>query len=309
MTLLIEIRGGMSLDGAFPALRVGEAYYGRVTASGGTPFYTYQIIKGGLPDGLTLDTITGEVTGTPTSNKMAAITVRATDLQGMSVEQVFVIPGAELQTYNEYIGLVGHWPCNETGGLVLHDVSGNGHHGVVTNDPDVKFQNGFIYNLSGVSNAATVDMGSAMPKGEHWAFSAVGMRDGGNTFWPTLIATGQQSVSEPADPGIYANDPNWNARALYGDAGTVGSNKPSTVLSHVLLTRDGDVERFFVNGVLADQKTLSSWNTITNTLHILGEAYSHGSSSSITGHLRDAMLFNKSISADQAALLYAASGV
>lgn len=93
MTLLIDIRGGMSLDGVFPALRVGEAYYGRVTASGGTPFYTYQIIDGALPAGLTLDTITGEVTGTTTSNKMTAITVQAKDLQGMSVESVFVIPG------------------------------------------------------------------------------------------------------------------------------------------------------------------------------------------------------------------------
>lgn len=96
MTLLIDIRGGMSLDGKFPALRVGDEYYGRVTASGGTPFYTYAIIKGALPAGLTFDTITGEITGTPTDNKMAAITVRATDLQGMSVERVFVIPGTQL---------------------------------------------------------------------------------------------------------------------------------------------------------------------------------------------------------------------
>lgn len=94
MTLLIDIRGSMSLDGKFPALRVGDAYYGRVTASGGTPFYTYAIVKGVLPAGLTLDTITGEVTGTPTSNKMVAITIKAMDLQGMSVERVFVIPGA-----------------------------------------------------------------------------------------------------------------------------------------------------------------------------------------------------------------------
>lgn len=98
MTLLIDIRGGMSLDGVFPALRVGDAYYGRVTASGGTPFYTYNIVDGVLPSGLTFDTITGEVTGTPTSNKMAAITVQAKDLQGMTVERVFVIPATVLSS-------------------------------------------------------------------------------------------------------------------------------------------------------------------------------------------------------------------
>lgn len=92
MTILIDIKGGMSLDGKFPALIVGDAYYGRVTASGGTPFYTYKIVKGMLPAGLTLDIVTGEVTGTPTSNKMAVLTIRATDIQGMYVDGIFVIP-------------------------------------------------------------------------------------------------------------------------------------------------------------------------------------------------------------------------
>lgn len=102
MTVLINIVGGMSLEGVFPALRVGEAYYGRVTASGGTPFYTYQIIKGALPDGLTLDTITGEVTGTPTLNGTSVFTVRATDLQGMSVDVVFVLFATVYNTAHVY---------------------------------------------------------------------------------------------------------------------------------------------------------------------------------------------------------------
>lgn len=93
-TVLIDITGGMSLDGKFPGLHVGEVYYGRVTATGGTPFYTYRIVSGVLPAGLTLDGITGEITGTPIDDKMTAITVRATDLQGMWIERVFVIPGA-----------------------------------------------------------------------------------------------------------------------------------------------------------------------------------------------------------------------
>src|SRR5215510_4319021 len=29
-------------------------------------------------------------------------------------------------------GLVGYWPCNENGGVLLSDVSGRGHHGVRT---------------------------------------------------------------------------------------------------------------------------------------------------------------------------------
>lgn len=100
-TLLIDIHGGMSLDGKFPGLRVGEIYYGRVTASGGTPFYVYRIVRGVLPAGLALDGITGEVTGTPTSDAMTAITVRATDLQGMFIERVFVIPGTVVRAASD----------------------------------------------------------------------------------------------------------------------------------------------------------------------------------------------------------------
>lgn len=83
----------MNQEGVFPYLFIGVPYYGRVTADGGTPFYTYTIISGVLPSGLVLDNITGEVTGTPTSKLMAAITVRATDLQGMYVDAIYVIPG------------------------------------------------------------------------------------------------------------------------------------------------------------------------------------------------------------------------
>ena len=44
---------------------VGVAYSSGLVVSGGTPPYTFSIIAGGLPDGLTLDPSSGNITGTP----------------------------------------------------------------------------------------------------------------------------------------------------------------------------------------------------------------------------------------------------
>lgn len=51
---------GIPLDG-----EVGEAYSFIPTVEGGTPGYTYSVTSGSLPTGLTLNTSTGEISGTP----------------------------------------------------------------------------------------------------------------------------------------------------------------------------------------------------------------------------------------------------
>src|SRR5881396_1017674 len=57
----------------------GTAYDAFTTASGGIFPYTYAIASGSLPAGLTLNTSTGEITGTPTTAATYNFTVQATD--------------------------------------------------------------------------------------------------------------------------------------------------------------------------------------------------------------------------------------
>ncbi|MCA1860774.1 putative Ig domain-containing protein [Janthinobacterium sp. HSC-3S05] len=62
-----------------PAASVGTAYSQSVTAANGAGPYTYAISAGALPAGLSLNTATGALTGTPTAGGVFNFTVRATD--------------------------------------------------------------------------------------------------------------------------------------------------------------------------------------------------------------------------------------
>ncbi len=62
-----------------PDATVGLAYSQTVTASGGTAPYTYEVTSGVLPPGLTLNTTTGVISGTPTSGGSYTFTITATD--------------------------------------------------------------------------------------------------------------------------------------------------------------------------------------------------------------------------------------
>jgi hypothetical protein len=65
--------------GSPPTAHVGAAYSSTCPASGGTAPYTYSILSGALPAGLTLNTATGEISGTPTTKGTSSFIVQVTD--------------------------------------------------------------------------------------------------------------------------------------------------------------------------------------------------------------------------------------
>ena len=64
---------------------VGLAYSSAAVATGGTPPYTFSIASGSLPPGLTLNTATGAITGTPSSEGTFSFSIEVTDHNGYSV--------------------------------------------------------------------------------------------------------------------------------------------------------------------------------------------------------------------------------
>jgi hypothetical protein len=84
-------------------LRVGIAYSDGVQASGTSP--TYSVSVGSLPPGLTLNTSTGAVTGTPTAQGSYSFTLRAQNSAG-NVTQAFTLvvkPGARRWDGSQFV--------------------------------------------------------------------------------------------------------------------------------------------------------------------------------------------------------------
>jgi len=72
----------LNLSGALPGGTVGTAYSQTISASAGGSPYSYAVTAGALPAGLSLNTSTGALTGTPTTDGAYNFTITATDTYG-----------------------------------------------------------------------------------------------------------------------------------------------------------------------------------------------------------------------------------
>lgn len=75
---------------ALPAGTVNEPYAGQLAATGGDGEYTWEITSGTLPAGIELAT-NGALTGTPTAEGSAEITVKVTDSQSLAASKALTI--------------------------------------------------------------------------------------------------------------------------------------------------------------------------------------------------------------------------
>ena len=82
-SITLQICPIITLAPATPATgTVGTAYSQTITASGGASSYSFALVSGTLPPGLTLNTSTGVVSGTPSVQVSSNVTLRATDANG-----------------------------------------------------------------------------------------------------------------------------------------------------------------------------------------------------------------------------------
>jgi len=76
---------------ALPNGTVGTPYSQTVSGAGGTGPYTFTVSSGALPTGLTLNTTTGVISGTPTGGGTFPFTITATDANGCPGSRLYSI--------------------------------------------------------------------------------------------------------------------------------------------------------------------------------------------------------------------------
>ncbi len=74
-----------------PAGQVSVPFQGSLTATGGAQPYTWSMVSGALPTGLSLNTSTGTITGTPSQTGTSVFIVQVADSAGHSAQQQFTI--------------------------------------------------------------------------------------------------------------------------------------------------------------------------------------------------------------------------
>ena len=105
---------------SLPDGKVGEAYSQTLTADGTTPI-TWGISGSALPEGLTLNETTGEISGTPTAEGTASFTVKATNSAGSDTKELSIsitkdAPPAHEHSYGDWSkDGTSHWhECTDT---------------------------------------------------------------------------------------------------------------------------------------------------------------------------------------------------
>lgn len=74
-----ELGPGEFTNGSFPMGHVGTPYSAQLAAEGGSGNYTWEVLIGSLASGLSLNSSTGLVSGTPTGTATGSITIKCTD--------------------------------------------------------------------------------------------------------------------------------------------------------------------------------------------------------------------------------------
>jgi outer membrane autotransporter protein len=201
-----------------PGATVGATYSQTFTGSGGTAPYTFAISAGALPAGLSLNTTTGALIGTPTAAGTFNFTVRATDANSFSGTRAYTLVVAPPTTVIA--------PATLPNGLV----SG--------------IYNQTITSSNGIAPYTYAITAGALPAGVTLSSAGVlsGIPTAGGTFNFTVTATGSstgtgaphtgsRAYSLVIMPPIFAMLPHTFTNAVIGTAysETVGSVGAATM--------------------------------------------------------------------------------
>lgn len=169
-SITIAVGAALSITTAsLPAGNVGSVYNQTVSATGGKTTYTWSIISGALPAGLSLNASTGIITGTPTTAGTSSFTVQVADVNAVTATKALSIainnvpvistvslPDGYLNTvYSQTLAVTGGkspYTWSITSGTLPTGLSLNVSTGVVSGKPTATGSKTLTFQVKDASN-------------------------------------------------------------------------------------------------------------------------------------------------------------
>jgi len=200
------------------------------------------------------------------------------------------------------IGLVGFWLFNEGAGNMVRDLSGNGHHGIITGATWSAGPDGTCLYFNGNMNYITISPLLSFLEGSPYTIIAYAKRTSTGTSleslcgqrntdtYPVLFERQGSYIIYYSNSGGYEYTPNitdftdWHQIAITTD--NIGAGSTLT---------------YYFNGLYVDVDSLN--NAEFNLEHI-GSTYNINNNYDYEGYIDHLLVYNRVLSASEIALLY-----
>ncbi|ULT73295.1 putative Ig domain-containing protein [Pseudomonas sp. BC42] len=183
----------------------GTAYNQTVTATGGTTPYTYAISAGSLPAGLSLNTSSGVISGTPTVSGTFNLTVTATDANSATGSRAYTLQINGLPPVANAVSTTV--AANSSANPITLNITGGG--------------------ASSVAIATAASHGTATASGTSITYTPTAGYSGSDSF--TYTATNASGTSSPATVTITVSAPSITLSPGSLSNGSVGTAYNQTV--------------------------------------------------------------------------------
>ena len=112
LSIAISASSPAIMTSSLPVGQMGTAYQATLAASGGTTPYSWSLASGSLPGGLSLNSTSGVISGTPSASGTSSFTVQVMDSASKAAQQALsiMVSGSVSAGTDEYGGVIAR-PC------------------------------------------------------------------------------------------------------------------------------------------------------------------------------------------------------
>ena len=289
LTLTVSPASVSVSTSSLPNGRVGEPYTQGLSATGGVSPYTWNLIGGSLPPGLSLNSA-GQISGTPTTAGGFNFTVRAADASGgegarqlgitigasaLSLSTPALAPAVVGAAYSQALSATGGTPpyaWSLVGGSLPAGLSLNATTGEISGTPTAPGQHNPLIRVRDAAGA-TVERSFPLPSTQGLAIAGCPAQTGriGQPYSSTLAATGGST------PYVWSVTNGQLPPGVALDASTGALSGTPTASGTFPIT-------FRVSDAAGQSETRSCPITVGSPLVILTRALPQGTTSALYSH-------------------------